>query len=78
MVSYNNPADTASSQNGSQSTKKPGAFVCWNQIFRRPGCLRETQWAFRPTLADGLVVSIIGYLAYVCNALRSQPINLKH
>jgi hypothetical protein len=28
-------------------------------IFRHPGCLRETLWAFRPTLADGLVLSCI-------------------
>src|SRR6266702_7601744 len=28
------------------------------RIVRHPGCLLETQWAFRPTLADGLVLSI--------------------
>ncbi len=77
MVSYNNPADTASSENGSQSTKKPGAFVCRDQIFRRPGCLRETQWAFRPTLADGLVVSIISYLTYTFNEVLGKATNLK-
>lgn len=30
-----------------------------NQIFRHPGCLHETLEAFRPTLADGLVLSCI-------------------
>ncbi len=37
-------------------TKKRDAKI--SMIFRHPGCLRETLWAFRPTLADGLVLSL--------------------
>jgi len=32
--------------------KKPGLNINM-VIFRQPGCLRETLWAFRPILADG-------------------------
>jgi hypothetical protein len=37
-------------------------------IFRRPGCLGEILWAFRPTLADGLVLSCTttGYYSNGC------------
>jgi hypothetical protein len=37
--------------------EKPGQK--YPLIFRQPGCLLETLEAFRPILADGLVVSFI-------------------
>jgi hypothetical protein len=42
------------------ATKKPGRQ--YPMIFRRPGYLNETLWAFRPTLAGGLVFSSITQL----------------
>ena len=33
-------------------------------IVRRPGCLGETLWAFRPILADGLVLSSISWYVF--------------
>ena len=40
-------------------------------IFRQPGCLKETLWAFRPTLASGLVLSSI------VNGLVTEEANKK-
>jgi hypothetical protein len=39
--------------------KSRAAFNIVKRHFRQPGCLYETQWAFRPTLTDGLVFSCI-------------------
>ncbi len=50
---------------GRQATKKPGRQ--YPVIFRRPGCLGETLWAFRTILANGLVLSIIEYLLNLCD-----------
>jgi uncharacterized membrane protein len=41
-------------------TKKPGAE--YQKIFRHPGCLHKTLWAFRPVLANGLVLSSIRFV----------------
>jgi hypothetical protein len=42
----------------SRRTQKSRAPFHTLGVFRRPGCLRETLWAFRPILADGLVLSL--------------------
>jgi hypothetical protein len=46
-------------ENSISKNRTAGSLDIIGVIFRRPGCLRETQWAFRPTLADGLVLSSI-------------------
>jgi len=47
-------------ENADLATKKPARQ--YPMIFRRPGCLGETLWAFRPTLAGGLVFSSITHV----------------
>jgi hypothetical protein len=42
-------------------------------IFRQPGCLKETLWAFRPTLASGLVLSSIVNLLEEANKKAGLP-----
>jgi len=46
-------------RNGSGAVRKKAGAVNQCSDLRQPGCLSKTLWAFRPTLADGLVLSVL-------------------